>query len=86
MHLSDLTSGMKVKVVKSFADFDGDRIDVGSVWTFQSYNYFVYDGGYTFEFREGTIRLAEIDDDNDRVLNNFSEFFQLIEEERPVSG
>ncbi|MBK7650034.1 MAG: hypothetical protein IPJ20_03755 [Flammeovirgaceae bacterium] len=31
-----------------------------------------------FQFEEGTIRLAEIDAENERVLNNFSEYFELV--------
>ena len=76
--ISDLAEGQKIKVIKSFNDFDGKEIKVGSVWTFRSYTYFIYDGGYTVSFDEGVMRLAEIDHETDYVLSNFNEFFEVI--------
>ena len=80
-HLSDLTNGTKVKVIKNFVDFDGQEINEGTTWTYLSKDYFVYDGGYTFKFAEGVIRLAEIDVKNDYVLTHFSEFFTIVDQE-----
>ncbi len=77
-YLSELSKGQKIKVLKEFFDFDTDKIEAGRILTFRDYNYFPYDGGYTFNFEEGVIRLAEIDGDNERVLNNFSEYFELV--------
>ncbi len=79
MSLSDLKAGQRIKVTQEFLDFDGQKIAVDSQWTFREYNYFPYDGGYTFYFEEGVIRLAEIDDANNAVLNSFSSYFILLE-------
>ncbi len=76
--LDGLSKGQKIKVIKGFIDFDHDKIEAGRILTFNEYSYFPYDGGYTFQFEEGTIRLAEIDAENERVLNNFSEYFELV--------
>jgi hypothetical protein len=76
--LTELAKGQKVKIKESFLDFDHIQIETGSVWTFIRYSYFPYDGGYSFYFEEGEIRLAEIDDDNRRVLGSFSLFFEVL--------
>lgn len=77
-YLSELTKGQKIKVIKEFLDFDKYKIEAGRILTFKEYNYFAYDGGYTFSFEEDGFRLAEIDGGNERVLNNFSEYFELV--------
>ena len=77
MDLTELKEGQRIKVIQQFTDFDGDAIEVDSLWTFRSYSYFPYDGGYTFNFIEGTIRLAELSDANRDVLNGFSNYFVL---------
>lgn len=79
MSLSDLKAGQRIKVTQEFLDFGGQKIAVDSQWTFKEYTYFPYDGGYTFYFDQGVIRLAEIDDMNSIVLNSFSSFFTLLE-------
>ncbi|MDZ7648621.1 MAG: DUF3601 domain-containing protein [Cytophagales bacterium] len=74
-----MTTGQKIKVIKEFIDFDQDiQSTVDRVLTFSCYDYFPYDGGYTFQFEEVTIRLAEIFTSNEQVLNNFSEYFELV--------
>ena len=78
MRLDELTQGSKVRVIKSFADFDGQKINVGSEWTFKEYTYFPYDGGYTFYFEEGEMRMAEISDADYYVFSHASEYFVLI--------
>ena len=78
MSLVDLKEGQRIKVIRTFKDFDGDTIPVDSQWTFIKSTYFAYDGGYTFTFKEGGIRLAEIDPDNQAVLNSFSSFFEVL--------
>lgn len=78
-HLSDLVQGDKIKTIKSFKDFDGQEIPLGSEWTFKSYSYFVYDGGYTFTFEEGGMRMAEISTGEDYyVVDHAAEYFELI--------
>ena len=62
--LSDLVQGDKIRVIKDFNDFDNQAIPIGSEWTFKKYTYFPYDGGYTFYFEEGAIRMAEISSDD----------------------
>lgn len=56
MQLDELHAGQKLRVIKSFLDFDSQKIKEGSEWTFENYTYFVYDGGYTFNFKEGVIQ------------------------------
>ena len=78
-NLTDLKTGQKIKVIQSFLDFDHDKIEEGTEWTFIKYSYFPYDGGYTFEFQEGGMRFAEIDPSSYQVMNSPSAFFELIE-------
>jgi hypothetical protein len=78
MELMDLKAGEQIRVTQEFLDFDGDKIEVGSLWTFKEYKYFAYDGGYTFYFEEGGIRLAELEESNREVLCSFSSFFDLV--------
>ena len=77
-NLSDLAQGDKIKVVKEFKDFDSEIIPVGSEWTFDEYTYFPYDGGYTFYFEEGTMRMAEISPEDYYVFSHANEYFVLI--------
>ncbi|MBL7876222.1 MAG: DUF3601 domain-containing protein [Cyclobacteriaceae bacterium] len=77
-HINDLIAGQKIRVITEFLDFDNYKIEAGRILTFTSYTYFPYDGGYTFQFEEDTIRLAEIDAANDEVLTNFSKYFELM--------
>jgi Domain of unknown function (DUF3601) len=79
MRLDELTQGSKIKVIKSFEDFDGQKIEIGSEWTFKKYTYFPYDGGYTFYFIEGVMRMAEISSGEDfYVFEHTNEYFELI--------
>ena len=78
MSLDELSKGQKVKVIKSFVDFDGTKINEGSEWTFDKYSYFPYDGGYTFYFNEGVMHMAEISPDDYYVFEHASEFFEPI--------
>lgn len=73
-----LQAGQQIKITQTFKDFDNYDVNKGSTWTFRSYNYFPYDGGYTFMFEEGTIRLAEIKDSNLDVIYNGQNYFTLI--------
>jgi hypothetical protein len=77
-NLTDLTAGQKIKVIQSFLDFDRDKVEEGTEWTFIKYSYFPYDGGYTFEFQEGGMRFAEIDPDSYRVMQSASSYFELM--------
>lgn len=77
-YLSDLLPGDKIKTIKDFKDFDGQEIPFGSIWTFREYNYFVYDGGYTFTFEEGVMRMAEISTGEDSyVIDHATEYFEV---------
>ncbi len=79
MQLDELIKGQRIKVIKSFLDFDGQKIEVNSVWTYSEYSYFPYDGGYTFYFEEGVMRMAEISVGEDfYVFEHTSEYFELI--------
>lgn len=73
-----LRPGQRVRVIQSFRDFDGDEIQEGSEWTFESYSYFAYDGGYTFTFKEGGMRMAEISPEDYQVFLNAERYFALI--------
>ncbi len=76
--LNELIQGDRIRVIKDFKDFDGEAIPSGSEWTFKEYTYFPYDGGYTFYFEEGTMRMAEISPEDSYVLSHASEYFILI--------
>jgi len=79
--LSDLVVGDRIKVIKEFKDFDNQQIAVGSEWTFKKYTYFPYDGGYTFYFEEGVMRMAEISEPDYYVFNHASEYFILLKDD-----
>jgi hypothetical protein len=77
-NLNDLIEGEKIKVIKEFKDFDNQLIPIGSEWTFKKYTYFPYDGGYTFYFAEGVMRMAEISEEDYYVFNHSNEFFEFV--------
>lgn len=68
--------GGRYRVRRPFTDFDGQQVEGGRTLTFRSYRYFPYDGGYTLEFEEGVIRLAQIAPDNAAVLESFPLYFE----------
>jgi hypothetical protein len=74
--LTGLRPGDRLRVVRGFTDFDGVAWTEGQTLEFVEYSYFPYDGGYTFSFREGTLRLAHGSDD--RVLRGPEEFFERV--------
>ncbi|MBL7871212.1 MAG: DUF3601 domain-containing protein [Cyclobacteriaceae bacterium] len=80
VYLNDLKPGDKIKVIKEFNDFDNQLIPVGSEWTFEKYTYFPYDGGYTFYFKEGIMRMAEISECDYYVATHAKEYFILLVE------
>jgi hypothetical protein len=75
--LSDLVPGDKIIVIKEFNDFDNQVIPVGTKWIFKEYSYFPYDGGYTFYFEEGVMRMAEISEADYYVFSHANEYFAL---------
>jgi hypothetical protein len=77
-NLSDLVQGDRIKVIKNFKDFDNEEISIDSEWTFKEYTYFPYDGGYTFYFEEGVIRMAEISPEDYYVFSHANEYFTLM--------
>jgi hypothetical protein len=79
--MNDLVPGDSVKVIKEFKDFDNQLITAGSIWTFKEYTYFPYDGGYTFYFEEGSMRMAEISEPDYYVFNHASEYFILLKDD-----
>ncbi len=78
--LDDLVAGDRIKVIKEFSDFDNQLIPVGSEWTFKNYTYFPYDGGYTFYFEEGVMRMAEISEPDYYVFSHAGEYFVLLKD------
>lgn len=77
-NLCDLVCGDRIKVIKEFKDFDNQIVPIDSEWTFNEYTYFPYDGGYTFYFNEGVMRMAQISEEDYYVFNHPNEFFVLI--------
>lgn len=78
--LDDLVAGERIKVIKEFSDFDNQSIPIGSEWTFKNYTYFPYDGGYTFYFEEGVMRMAEISAADYYVFSHAGEYFVLLKD------
>jgi Domain of unknown function (DUF3601) len=78
IYLDALNEGQRIRVIKTFKDFDGTEIKEGSEWTFQRSSYFPYDGGHTFYFKEGEMRMAEISPEDYYVYKHFHEFFALM--------
>lgn len=77
-HLNKLMKGDRIEVIKEFKDFDNQVIPMGSTWVFKEYTYFPYDGGYTFIFEEGIMRMAEISDADYFVFCHANEYFILL--------
>lgn len=77
--LADLRPGDRVRVVRAFTDFDGVAWPEGLTLEYVDSSYFHYDGGYTFHFTAGTLRLAHLDPENDRVLRRPEEYFARLE-------
>ena len=74
--------GLVVRVMQSFEDFDGQKIEAGEVLHFLNYNYLAYDGGFTLHFAEKTIRLSfNVDDNNPVIYNEGNAWFQPVEGE-----
>jgi hypothetical protein len=76
--LTHLQPGDRLRVVRGFTDFDGVAWAEGRTLEFVDYSYVPYDGGYTFTFREGVLRLAHLDAANDRVLRRPEEYFARV--------
>jgi hypothetical protein len=76
--LTHLQPGDRLRVIQGFTDFDGVAWAEGQRLEFVDYGYVPYDGGYTFTFREGTLRLAHLDAANDRVLRSPEEYFARV--------
>lgn len=83
--VTSMQPGARYRVVQDFKDFDGTPFRAGTVLTFEGYSYFPYDGGYTISFREGGLRLAEIDAANRPVLENHGNaFFTPADDAEPA--
>lgn len=76
--LTGLQPGDRLRVIRGFTDFDGVSWAEGQALEYVGYSYFPYDGGYTFTFSEGTLRLAHVDPANRRVLGRPEEFFARV--------
>lgn len=76
--LTDLRPGDRLRVIRGFTDFDGVAWAEGQALEYVDHGYFPYEGGYTFSFREGTLRLASVDSGNRVVLRRPEEFFARV--------
>jgi hypothetical protein len=76
--LTDLRPGDRLRVIRGFTDFDGVAWAEGQALEYVDHGYFPYEGGYTFSFREGTLRLAPVDSRNRAVLRSPEEFFARV--------
>ena len=77
-YFTELKPGQKIRIIKSFRDFDNTEITEGTILTFLAYDYFPYDGGYTLKFQESEIRLAEISKQDHYILEHPWEYIQLV--------
>jgi hypothetical protein len=50
--------GMTIRILKSFEDYDGQKIEAGEVLHLLETNYLPYESGRTLTFAEKTIRLS----------------------------
>lgn len=78
LSLARLRPGDRLRVIRGFTDFDGVEWAEGQTLELVDSGYVPYDGGYTFTFREGTLRLAHLDAANDRVLRRPEDFFARV--------
>ena len=76
--LTELRPGDRLRVIRGFTDFDGVEWAEGQALEYVDHNYFPYEGGYTFNFSEGTLRLAPLDSRNHAVLRRPEEFFARV--------
>lgn len=71
MNVLALRPGTRVRVRRTFRDFDGRVIAAGTVLELASYDYFAHDGGHTLRFVDGTvIRLLDGDPRSEPVLSD----------------
>lgn len=64
-----LKPGTRVRVLRTFHDFDGRTIAAGTILELTSYDYFAHDGGHTLRFADGAvIRLLDGDPRSEPVL------------------
>lgn len=69
VNILSLQPGDRVRLRRTFRDFDGATHVEGTELVLGSRDYFPHDGGYTFRFADGTmIRLAENDPSSLPVL------------------
>jgi hypothetical protein len=76
--LTDLRPGDRLRVIRGFTDFDGVAWAEGQVLEYVHFGYFPYEGGYTFAFSEGTLRLAHGDSGNRKVLRAPELYFARV--------
>lgn len=76
--IGDLVPGARYRIRETFADFDGDELRAGTELTFVGRSYFPYDGGHTLTFAERVVRLAEIDPNSSRVLDDPGRWIERI--------
>jgi hypothetical protein len=78
LRLSELRPGDRVRVLRSFVDFDGASWEAGEVHELVDTSYFPYDGGYAFRFAARTLRLAHVHPENDRILRAADLYFARV--------
>ncbi len=78
-----LTAGHKYRVIREFADFDGDRHPAGETWQFCGYSFVPYDDGLSlFVSLDGTqewqIRLQQRAEEQGPILDRLTEYIEAL--------
>jgi hypothetical protein len=76
MTTNNLRQGKKYKVIKDFADANGNSFNIGRSFTYIKQHFMPYDEEYTLEFQEGSIVLHERLQEN--ILKEIEEYFEVI--------
>lgn len=79
MQIYGLKPGDRIRIKKTFLDFDGNEQLAGSELQVLSHSVFPYEDGHTFTFTNGArFRLSGNVPDNERILSDVSnEYFDI---------
>lgn len=73
-----LDPGVRYRVVRSFTDYDGDRIEVGHEWIYRAYNFFPWEEGLSLLVEDDAgllvFRLGMLVPENAEIWDKFGEY------------
>jgi hypothetical protein len=76
LNIWNLTSGIAIRIVKTFRDCAGDEFTEGTILHFERRDYLPYHSGHTVFFKEATMTLCDLDLTSAIVENRGQEYFE----------